>query len=126
MRLPKITQIKKITCLEDQVLAGRFSEVIISTPSQQFSLRCNPNTDELIISKATKINKDRREFFLVSGEYRVEWMWQMKNQQGYNDGFRIQIAAKQKCKVFDIVAIASGLQIYEGRKWPIRINKLKN
>jgi hypothetical protein len=118
MKLFSIARIKKITCFEDQVLAGRFSKVMILTPSLEISLRCNPNTDELIISKTRKAKRVGKVSCLVSGDYRVEWMWEMKNQQGYSDGFRIQIASKRERRVFDIIAIASCLEIYEGSKWP--------
>jgi uncharacterized protein DUF6334 len=116
MKLPSITRIKKITCFEDTVLAGRFSEVVISTPSLEISLRCNPNSDELIISKAKKAKRIGKVSCLASGKYRIEWMWELKNQQGYRDGFRIQIASRRERRVFNIIAIASCLEIYEGSK----------
>jgi len=93
-----------------------FSEVQLSTPSQQVSLRCNPNTDEVVISTTNRRGKGKA-LCLLSGNYRVEWVWEMTNQQGYGDGFRIQVASGKESRAFDIIAIASCLQIYETKRW---------
>jgi hypothetical protein len=117
MKLPSITRLKSITCFEDQDLPGRFCEVVLSARSRRVSLRCDPDSDEVVISTAEKSGQ-RKALCLVSGDYRVEWVWKMTNQQGYSDGFRIQLASARERRVFDIIAIASCLQVYEAVGWP--------
>jgi hypothetical protein len=109
--------VTRITCFEDPVLPGRFAEVVISSPSRKISLRCDPDWDEVRIAAARRKRRGRASC-LVSGKYRVEWMWALKNQQGYDDGFRIQLASDTECRVFDIIAIASCLEIREAKPWP--------
>jgi hypothetical protein len=117
MKLPSISRVSRIACFEDSVLSGQFAEVVISSPSRKISLRCDQDWDELVISTARKTRRGRASC-LLTGKYRVEWMWALKNQQGYDDGFRIQLASDTERRVFDIIAIASRLEIREARPWP--------
>lgn len=117
MKLPSITRVSRITCFEDPLFPGRFAEVVISSPSRKTSLRCDSESDEMLISAARKRRRGRASC-LLSGKYRVEWMWTLKNQQGYDDGFRIQLASDAERRVFDIIAIASCLEIREAMPWP--------
>ena len=116
MKLPRITRVRRITCFEDTLLRGRIAEVVITTPSKKINLRCDPNTDEVVISKNRKAKRGKA-FCLVSGNFRVPWIWELKNQQGYDDGFRIELSSGQKTRVFEFVSIASCLYVYEAVKW---------
>ncbi len=117
MKLPSITRVSRITCFEDSALPGQFAEVVIFSSSRKFSVRCDPELDEVVISTVRRKRRGRGSC-LVSGKYRVEWMWALKNQQGYDDGFRIQLASDTERRVFDIIAIASRLEIREASPWP--------
>jgi hypothetical protein len=117
MKLPSITRVRRITCFEDRVCRGSIAEVVITTPSRRISLRCDPDTDEVLISTARQTKRGRAAC-LVSGDFRAEWVWELRNQQGYRDGFRIELASGQERRVFDFIAIASCLKIYEAVPWP--------
>lgn len=111
MKLQSITRVKGIWGVESPV-PGLFAEVIFRTPGKEYRLKCDPKTDEIRLSGRVS----KRGLTLVpilEGSYRVEWMWRMTNQQGYSDGFRIQLARKQQMQVFEFIAIASNIQVYE-------------
>lgn len=115
MKFSFITCVTGIYAIEDSTLRGRFVEIIISAPKRELRLRCDPNTDEILLSGGSK-KKRKKLVPIVTGRFHVEWMWAMTNQQGYSDGFRIQLSAKQRRRVFEFVSIASSIEVYEAKK----------
>ena len=117
MKLPSITHVTGIYAVEDSILHGRFSEIIFRTPKKELRLRCDQNTDEILLSSGAR--KQRKNLISIAiGSFRVEWMWTMTNQQGYFDGFRIQLATKRQVRVFQFIAIASCIEVYEAHPRP--------
>ena len=112
MKIPSIDHINAIEAVVDPVLSPRFSEVIISNSKREVRLACNRDSDEIILSTGRKLER-KNLFQIFRGEARVEWMWTMLNQQGYFDGFRIQISAEGRERVFEFISIASCIDIYE-------------
>jgi hypothetical protein len=53
---------------------------------------------------------------LARGRFRVSWTWLMVNQQGYTDGFRIEIESKTRTHVFDLIAVVSSIEVREAQK----------
>ena len=41
----------------------------------------------------------------------------MLNQQGYTDGFRLEADAGGESRVFEFIAIGSGIEVSEAIKW---------
>ena len=116
MRIPAIREVTGITAIRDPDLAHGFAEIIISSPTADLRLRCDRNTDEIVLSRLRK--RRPRGVRLLTGRRRVEWMWVLHNQQGYEDGFRIQVADKKGSRSFDFIAIASVIQVFEARELP--------
>lgn len=117
MKLPSITHVTGIHAVEDLILRGRFSEIIVRTPKKELRLRCDRNTDEMLLSSGRR--KQRKNLIsIATGSFRVEWMWTMTNQQGYFDGFRIQLATKRQVCVFEFITIASCIEVYEAHPRP--------
>jgi hypothetical protein len=118
MKIPKLTRVTAINGIEDPALRGRFCEIVISDSKREIRLGCDRNSDELILSSGRKKErKSRSPIFRGAG--RVDWMWTMTNQQGYFDGFRIQILARGQERVFEFISIASTIDVFEARK-PIK------
>jgi hypothetical protein len=115
MKLPSLRNISGIYAVEDSVLRGRYSEIIIRAPSKEVRLCCDPDTDELRLSSARRKKRVSLKR-IVTGNFRVEWMWAMTNEQGYFDGLRIQLAAKTSCRVFEFISIASCIEAYEAKR----------
>lgn len=115
MKLPPITRVTGIYAIEDPVLSGRYSEIIISSPTKEIRLRCDHDTDEIILSSGSK-KRRKKPVRIIAGHFRVEWLWTMTNQQGYFDGFRIQLAAKRRRHVFEFIAIGSCIDVYEAKE----------
>jgi hypothetical protein len=112
MKLPSITHVTGIHAVEDSILPGRFSEIIVRTPKKELRLRCDRNTDEMLLSSGTR--KQRKNLIsIATGSFRVKWMWTMTNHLGYFDGFRIQLATKRQVRVFEFITIASCIEVYE-------------
>ena len=117
VKIPSLTHVTAISAVEDAVLHGRFSEIIISNPKREIRLGCDRNFDELILSVGR--NKRRKKLFSIfKGAGRVEWMWIMTNQQGYFDGFRIQMSAQGCERVFEFMSIGSCIEVYEANMKP--------
>lgn len=114
MKLPRLTRVTGIYGIEP--LAGGFSEVVIASGAKEVRLRCGSNTDELLISAGLR-RKRLRTVSLVVGKFRVAWMWSMTNQQGYSDGFRIELCAVKKWRAFDFISAASVVKVSEAKKF---------
>jgi hypothetical protein len=115
MMIPKLIRVTTISGIEDPVLRGRFCEIVISDSRQEIRLGCARDSDELILSSGR--NRKRKNLFpIFRGAGRVDWMWTMKNQQGYIDGFRIQILARGQERVFEFISIASTIEVFEAKK----------
>jgi hypothetical protein len=115
MKIPKLTRVTAISGIEDPVLHGRFCEIVISDSKREICLGCDRDSDELILSSGRK--KERKKLSSIfRGVGRVEWMWTMTNQQGYFDGFRIQILARGQGRVFEFISIASTIDVLEAKK----------
>ncbi len=115
MKIPKLTCVTAINGIEDPVLHGRFCEIVISDSKREIRLGCNRDTDELLLSSGRK--KERKKISpIFRGSGRVEWMWTMTNQQGYFDGFRIQIIARGQERVFEFISIASTIDVFDAKK----------
>ena len=117
MKIPFINRITGIFGVEDSVLHGQFSEIVICNATKEICLRCDHNTDELLLSSGSK-KKRHKLVRILSGSFRVEWIWTMTNQQGYCDGFRIQLGVKQQSHVFEFISIGSCIDIYKALKSP--------
>lgn len=118
MRIPTLTHVTTIDAVEDPVLRGRFSEVIISDAKKEFVSGATAILTRFLMS-AGRRKMRKRIFSIFRGTGRVEWMWTMTNQQRYFDGFRIQISAKADERVFGVVSIGSCLVVYEAKEMPI-------
>ncbi|MGC4074773.1 MAG: DUF6334 family protein [Nibricoccus sp.] len=119
MKIPKFTRVTAINGIEDPVLRGRFCEIVISDSQREIRLGCDRDSDELILSSGRK--KERKSSFpIFRGAGRVDWMWTMTNQQGYFDGFRIQVLAGGQERVFEFISIASTIEVFEAKK-PIQL-----
>ena len=114
MKLPSLVRVTGIYAIEDSVLRGRFAEVVIRAPKSEVRLRCDHNTDEILLSRGSKKKRSKLVRIIV-GQFRVEWMWAMTNQQGYSDGFRIQVADKKRSHVFEFISVASCIEVYEAK-----------
>jgi hypothetical protein len=112
MNLPTLTAVTGIYGIKDSGLHGRYSEIVIRSPARDLRLRCNHDTDEILVSTSPRRRRASQVRF-VTGRFRVEWIWAMTNQQGYSDGFRIQIATKKRNHVFEFIAIGSCIEVYE-------------
>jgi hypothetical protein len=117
MKIPSITHLTAIDAVEDPILRGRFSEIIISNPKKEVRLGCDRDSDEILLSTGRKKKRNRLSP-IFRGAYRVDWMWTKTNQQGYFDGFRIQISARGRERVFEFISIASCIEVYESTKEP--------
>ena len=115
MKLPKLTRVDRIDGVGS--FAGGFREVVIVSGSKEVRLSCKPDTDELQISTAQK-KKPESVFSIVDGRFDVIWIWSLTNQQGYSDGFRIELRAKRKSRTFEFIAAASAVEVFEAKKKP--------
>jgi hypothetical protein len=115
MNLPDLAQLDGIYGADR--FAGGFTEIIITSGLTEVQLRCDRDTDELCISTGPK--KERKDLVpIVVGEFAVLWMWAMTNQQGYSDGFRIELWAQNRSRAFDFISIASAIEVFEAQKRP--------
>ena len=115
MKLPKITHVTAIYGIEP--FAGGFTEVVIANGSKEVRLRCDPKTDELLVTSGLK-KKRPSAVSIISGTFQVTALWSMTNQQGYFDGFRIELRRAKKYRAFDFISAASAVEIYEAKKEP--------
>jgi len=118
MKIPDIAEIDGIYGIRDPVLRRGFAEVVIFGLKHNLRIRCNGDTDEVILSRSKK--GLRQGVRILSGRYLVEWMWCLQNQQGYEDGFRIQVRAGRKIRSFDFIAIGSMIAVFKATGWPNR------
>jgi hypothetical protein len=114
--MPSITEVTDIAAVRDPDVVHGFAEVLISSPTGVFRLRCDRNTDEIIFTRL-RIRRSGATA-LLTGKHRVEWMWILQNQQGYQDGFRIQLAGKKGSRSFEFISIASVIHVFEAKEWP--------
>lgn len=115
MKLPRISTVTGIFGVIDPD-SRRYSEIVITTSGRKVRLRCDPDTDEIVIARARKA-RESSLVPIVVGRFRVEWMWEMTNQQGYSDGFRIQLATKYTKRVIEFVGGASCIDGYEAHQF---------
>jgi hypothetical protein len=57
----------------------------------------------------------------------LSWIWLLRNQQGYEDGFRFEFSVKETDKtprIITLIGIASAIQIYISQK--VNLNGLPN
>lgn len=113
MRAPRIDQVSQIISIPDPVLAPWPRQVVFITPKSDLVLRCDSETDEMIISRSSKSRKTWQGNVLISGSFSVLWTWLFVNHQGYKDGFRIALLANNVERVFDFVAVCSSIEIRE-------------
>lgn len=116
MKFPSIVEVSAIYGKSDPEIKHGFAEIIICSPTLSIRLTCHPDTDELVLEKTTNQNDSGVQ--IVTGMHRVEWMWWLTNQQGYEDGFRIQVVAEGVTRIFEFIAIASGIQVFEPTRQP--------
>jgi hypothetical protein len=113
MKLPRLTRVTGIYGIEP--FAGGFTEMVIASGSKEVRLRCDPDTDELLLSSGLK--KERSTAVsIIAGTFRVTSMWSMTNGQGYSDGFRIELRTMKKSWAFEFIAAASAVEVYEAKK----------
>ncbi len=118
MKLPSITRVRCIFGSQGDVAPGLFASVTIASGKRDVVFFCNPATDEIRISSRKSTRKPKNATVFVRGSFRVEWIWALKNQKGYDDGFRIQLGQKNHSRVFEIVSIASSLEVHEAFMLP--------
>lgn len=114
MRAPRITRLSRIIGVLGRFVGSRFDHIVLITPTSDLVVRCDPETDEVVISNQKR--RKRSGAILATGRFRVPWTWLLINQQGYTDGFRIEIEAGGVTRVFDFVAIASAIEVREAKK----------
>jgi hypothetical protein len=117
MKLPRISKVRAIFGTMSDI-PGRFSSVTVAAGGKDVVFRCDPDTDELLVSLKKPVRRSKKDTVFVSGGFRVEWMWALKNQQGYEDGFRIQLGAKSRSVVYEVVSIGSTLEVHEAKMLP--------
>ena len=115
MKLPNFTRVTRIEGIEEPAGLGRFSEITIADGKNAVTLRCDPDSDELRIVGGSK-KRQRGSVSLLSGRFRVEWLWSMENQQGYSDGIRIQLRSKSESRVFEFISAASSVEVFEAKR----------
>jgi hypothetical protein len=116
MRAPRIGRVSKIIAIKDAIIPRSFDRVVLITPTSDVIVRCDSRFDEVVISRSKKGKKRWRGRVLLSGDFRAVWTWIMVNQQGYRDGFRIELTDDKTVRVFDFIGICSGLDIREAMK----------
>jgi hypothetical protein len=116
MRTPRLSRVSKIVAIKDPIIPRSFDRVVLITPTSDVIVRCDPNFDEVVVSRSKKGKRRWHGRVLLSGDFRVSWTWVMVNQQGYTDGFRIELTDDKTIRVFDFVGLASGLDIREAKK----------
>lgn len=114
MRAPRIISVSRVIGTMTVPPSSLFDEIVLSTPKSDVVVRCDPDSDEVVISRQKK--KKRAGAVIASGRFRVPWTWLMVNQQGYADGFRIHLESGSVTRVFDFVASASSIEVREARK----------
>lgn len=117
MSIFKITRVEGISGTRNPSSRCGFSEVIISASAADYRLACDPDTDELKISRLRK--RRTGSISILKNNHNVEWMWRLRNQQGYEDGFRIQVRRKNGNRSFDFIAVASSIEVSEAHVLPI-------
>ena len=115
MKLPKLTSVDRIEGFES--FAGGFREIVITSGSKEFILSCTRDTDELQLATSSR-KKRKNTVSIVDGSFVVVWMWSLTNQQGYFDGFRIELRGPRKNQIFDFIAAASAIEVFEAKKKP--------
>ncbi len=113
MRAPRIDRVSKIIAVKSEDLAPGFDRVVLIAPKSEVVLRCDPDTDEVVVSRLKKGRKKWIGTVLASGDFRVSWTWLMVNHQGYTDGFRIELVEGAESRVFEFVASCSALEVSE-------------
>jgi len=113
MRAPRIDRVSKIVAVKSEDLAPGFDRVVLITPKSEVVLRCDPDSDEVIVSRLKKGKKKWVGTVLASGDFRVSWTWLMVNHQGYTDGFRIELVEAPESRVFEFVASCSAIEVSE-------------
>jgi len=117
MKLPRIAQVTRIEAVEEPELAGRFSEIVIVNGAKEVRLHRDVDSDELRFTRGLR-RKRRGVISILSGRFRVEWLWAMTNQQGYSDGVRLQLCSKSERLVFEFIAAASAIDVFEATQRP--------
>ena len=114
MRAPRITGLTRVVGVVPGSTSSLFDQIVLSTPKSDVVVRCDPDCDEVVISRQKK--RKRKGVVIASGRYRVPWTWLLVNQQGYTDGLRIQLESGGSTRVFDFVAIATSIEVREARR----------
>lgn len=114
MRAPRITSVTRVVGVVPIAASTRFDQIVLATPKSDVVVRCDPDTDEVVISRQKKRKRDG--VIIASGRFSVPWTWLLVNQQGYTDGFRIQLEARGITRVFDFLAMASSIEVQEAGK----------
>ena len=117
MTLPKLTRVTRIDGVKAPSSGGQFAEIIIADGAKEVRLSCDSNSDELRISSGPRKSRSGA-ILLLSGRFRVEWLWSMTNQQGYSDGFRLQLRSKNESRVFDFISAALSIEVFEAKRLP--------
>ena len=89
------------------------------------TLRAEPNFDELLVDLDG--GPDHPEQFTDQSSAdiwthqigcRCTWFWRLTNQQGYNDGLRIELANNDSTQsgIFEFVVVASTIELYYGQR----------
>ena len=117
MKLPKLTHVTRSDGIEAGSLRGQFAEVVIADGAKEVRLSCDPNSDELQMTGGARTTR-RGVVTILSGRFRVEWLWSMTNQQGYSDGFRLELRSRKESRVFDFISAASSIEVFEAKRVP--------
>ncbi len=118
MRAPRINRVSKIVAVEASPGSKGYDRIILYTPTSDVVIRCDQGSDEVVVAFAKKGKRKWRGTVLMSGDSQVSWTWLMVNQQGYTDGFRVELGGVGATRVFDFVAIASAIEVWEAIKSP--------
>lgn len=113
VRVPRISQLSRIIAVQDALAGPNFDRIVIVTPQSEVVLRCNPDSDEIVVSRQQKGRKRWSGVVLLSGDFQVSWTWLLQNQQGYVDGFRLEARDGAESRVFEFVAMASAIEVRE-------------
>jgi hypothetical protein len=90
------------------------------------TFRAIPDDDTLMIllealdfdSDESLINVSKREPWLQCLNSRIPWLWRLTNQQGYDDGVRIEFSKPEEKFIFvvEFIVMASAIQIFSATR----------